>query len=262
MSSLDIFNQYGESLEKLLRLKTFPLGVKLLEKEEEIPEGAKRPKRDYGYRFITCQGFSESRRAGATIAQTKEDMWCFEAALGYGFIEPNEYFLGGNTRFPEGTPTLEIAKVWAQAFPRLPYGKYKAVVSAPLARINFEPDVVVLYCDSIQLTQLLIARTWTDGHDFVCRMSGYGACIFAVVPVMETRECQVTFPCMGDHTKAWAQDDEIIFSAPIEKVDGLIAGLTASRQYNRGLPIAPSMPREPEILPSYTEMARMTGMLD
>ncbi len=97
MGSLDILHNHAESLEKMLRLKTFPIAVKLLEKEEDIPEVAKRPRRDYGYRLLTCQSFSESRRAGATIAQTKEEMWCFEAAMGYGFIEPIEYFLEGNT---------------------------------------------------------------------------------------------------------------------------------------------------------------------
>ena len=46
-----------EEFEKRLRLKTFPLAVKLLEKEEDIPPAAKRPKRDLGYHLALCQGF-------------------------------------------------------------------------------------------------------------------------------------------------------------------------------------------------------------
>ncbi len=41
--TLDVFHNCGEELEKRLRLKTFPLAVKLLEKEEDISEGAQRP---------------------------------------------------------------------------------------------------------------------------------------------------------------------------------------------------------------------------
>jgi uncharacterized protein (DUF169 family) len=260
MGSLDVIHEYAGSLEKLLRLKTLPLALKLLEKEGEIPQGAKRPRRDYGYRFITCQGFSESRRAEASIVQTKDEMWCFEAAMGYGFIKPIEYFLEGNTRFPEAVVTLEVGKVWAQAFPRLEYGKYTAIVSTPLAKANFEPDLLMIYCDSIQLTQLLMARTWMDGRDITCRMSGHGACVHAVVPVIQTRECQVTFPCWGDRRRAFAQDDEIIFTAPIEKAESLIAGIRGLKKQGLGIPLVPLGAREPEMLPSYMKIAKMTGM--
>ncbi len=68
MRSLDVVRGYGESLEKLLRLKTFPLAIKLLEKEEDIPEEAKRPKRDYGYRMLICQAFSGSLSISVEIA--------------------------------------------------------------------------------------------------------------------------------------------------------------------------------------------------
>lgn len=260
MKSLDVIHQYALSLEKLLRLKSLPLAVKVLENEQDIPTAAKRPRRDYGYRFITCQGFSESRRAGATIVQTKEEMWCFEAAMGYGFIEPIEYFMEGNTRFPEVVANLQAGKAWAHSFPRLEYGRYTAIVSAPLAKADFEPNLLMIYCDSIQLTQLLMARTWIDGRDITCRMSGHGACVHAVVPVIKTGECQVTFPCWGDRRRAFAQDNEIIFSAPISKAAGLIAGLKALKQHGMGLPLVPFVPREPEMLPSYMKMAKMTGM--
>jgi uncharacterized protein (DUF169 family) len=260
VSSLNVLHEYGESLEELLRLRTFPMAFKFLEKEEDIPVGAKRPRRDYGFRFISCQGFSESRRAGFTIAQTKEDMWCFEPAMGYGFIEPIEYFLEGNNRFPEGASSLEAGKVWAQAFPRLPYGKYKSIVTAPLTKANFEPDMVIIYCDSLQLTSLLCARNWIDGHDIMCRMSGHSACVYATVPVMQTGDCQVASPCRGDRRRAGASDNEMIFSAPIGKIGGLVAALKAEAQYGFRIPLIPSMPREPEMLQSYMKIAKMTGM--
>lgn len=260
MSSLNIIHEYADTLEKLLRLKTYPLAIKLLEKGEDVPDGAKRPVKDYGYRFITCQGFSESRRSGTTIVQMKEDMWCFEAALGYGLIEPIAYFLEGNTRYPQAVSTLQAGKDWAHAFPRLDYGKYVAIVSAPLEEAKFQPDLVMIYCNSIQLTNLLMARTWIDGHDIACTLSGHGGCIHSVVPVIKKRNCQVTFPCWGDRRRAFAQDDEIVFSAPIEKVKDIITGLRGLKKYGLGLPLVPNMSREPEMLPSYMKIAKMTGL--
>ena len=52
MTTMRVFHKYAEKMERLLRLKTFPLAVKLLEKEEDIPEGAKRPLRDWGYHSV------------------------------------------------------------------------------------------------------------------------------------------------------------------------------------------------------------------
>ena len=45
-SELSTFNKYGEELETSLLLRTSPIAVKMLEKEEDIPKGAFRPKKD------------------------------------------------------------------------------------------------------------------------------------------------------------------------------------------------------------------------
>ena len=46
MTKLCVFYEWGEEIRNLLRLKTFPVAVKLLEEENDIPEGAKRPMSD------------------------------------------------------------------------------------------------------------------------------------------------------------------------------------------------------------------------
>jgi len=120
---LDI-HKYAEEIERRLRLRTFPLAMKLLEKEEDIPENAIRPLRDWGYRLELCQAYATSRREGMLIAMLKEDMWCFEPVVGYGIAEPPQYFLEGHNRFPEDVKTLEAGKNYASDFPRLPAGKY------------------------------------------------------------------------------------------------------------------------------------------
>jgi len=262
MSSMDVVRGYAGPLERLLRLTTFPLAIKFFEKEEDVPEEALRPRAAYGHRLLSCQAFSESRRAGATILQTKAETWCPEAAVGYGLIEPIDYFLEGNTRFPGVISTPEGAKFWAREFPRLEYGRYQAIVSAPLSQASFEPDVVMVYGNSAQIAQLIFARTWLDGHDIRCRMSAQGACVHATVPVLQNGECQVAFPCLGDRGFAFAQDDEVIFSAPMARVEGLVTALMAMNEMGARYPVVPTMPQEPEIMPSYTEMARLAGMIE
>jgi uncharacterized protein (DUF169 family) len=65
-------------------------------------------------------------------------------------------------------------------------------------------------------------------------MSGQGAYVHSIVPVIHTGECNVTLPCLGDRRRAFAQDDEVIFSTPLGKMKSLIAGLIALSDGGKG----------------------------
>ena len=123
MADVEVYREYGEELERRLRLKTFPLALKILERETDVPEGALRPLRDLGYHLSLCQAFQISRREGKLIAMLKEDMWCCEPVIGYGLGEPPEYFLEGHNRFPEDVESLEAGRHFAEEFPRLESGR-------------------------------------------------------------------------------------------------------------------------------------------
>ena len=262
MLNLEEMHHLSDELERRLRLKSFPVAVKLLEKEEDIPEGATRPMRDLGYHLLLCQGYVLSRREGMLVAMLKEDMWCFEPVVGYGLAEPPQYFLEGHNRFPKDVKTLEAGRNYASDFPCLEVGKYVGVVSAPLTTANFEPDLVVIYCDSAQLSLLLLAREYEDGHDLKLSLSSHAACVYSVVPVMQTGKCQVAVPCRGDHYSAMADDDELIFTLPIGKLEDLMVALRYLETNDSKLPKNRRMRREPELPESYLKLARMVGMLN
>ena len=177
MVNLEYLQNCGEEISRRLCLKTFPLAVKLLEKEEDIPEEAMRPLRDLGYHLELCQAYATSRREGTLIAMLKEDMWCFEPVVGYELAEPPQYFLEGHNRFPQDVKTLEVGKNYARDFPRLPVGRYIGVMSAPLGTTNFEPDLIMIYCDSAQLSLLLLGREYKEGHDLKCSLSSHALCV-------------------------------------------------------------------------------------
>jgi len=257
---LSVFHEYGEELEKRLRLQTFPLAVKLLEKEEDIPQGAKRPVKNFGYHLLLCQGFAMSRREGTLLAMLKEDMWCFEPVIGYGIAEPPEYFLQGYNRFPRDVKTLEAGANYAHELPRLESGKYIGIVSAPLMTANFEPDVVMLYCNSAQLNLLLLGRECKDGLNLKCSLSGHAACVYAVVPAIQSGQCQVAIPCRGDRYVAIAGDDEMIFTVPKGRLEDLVIGLRYVHETGSRLPGAYRMEHEPEVHESYAKIAKMLGM--
>jgi uncharacterized protein (DUF169 family) len=260
MLELETLHKYAEELERRLHLKTFPLAVKLIEKEEDVPEDAVRPLRDLGYHMPLCQAFATSRRDGTLMAELKEDMLCFEPVVGYGMAEPPQYFLEGHNRFPKDVENLEAGKNYATDFPRLPVGKYIGVISAPLMAAKFRPDLVMVYCDSAQLSLLLLAREYKIGYDLKQSLSSHAACVYAVVPAIEAGECRVTIPCRGDHYFGIAGDDELVFTIPTEKLDDLMEGLRFLETTGSKLPKNYSMMHGPKFPDSYMEIARMIGM--
>jgi uncharacterized protein (DUF169 family) len=261
MAELECYHGYGDELERRLRLKTFPLALKLLENEGDMPDEAERPLRDFGHHLSLCQAFQISRREGATIAMLKEDNWCPEPVIGYGLGDPPEYFLEGHNRFPRDVETLEAGKHYAQEFPCLEVGRYAGVVSAPLRTTSFKPDLVVIYCDSAQLSLLLLGREYKEGYNLKCVLSSHAACVYGVVPAVQSGECQVAIPCRGDHYRAMAGDDEIIFTVPQGKLEELVAGLRYVNSMGSKFPKGYTLHPEYPLLESYEKIARMMGYI-
>jgi uncharacterized protein (DUF169 family) len=261
MKSVGDLNGCGEELERRLQLRTSPIAIKMLEKEKDIPKGAMRPKRDLGLHLGLCQAFAKSRREKVAVAMLKEDNWCYVPVIALGLAEPPDFYLGGYTNFPSRIEDLEAAKNAAKTFPRLDYGKYIGVVSAPLRTANFEPDLLVVYCNSAQLTSLLTGMKYREGYVVTARLDPGGACVHSTVPVLKSGECHVTVPCGGDRNRALAQDNELIFSLPTNRLEDLMIGLRHFDEIGFGYShYAPDMRPEYPLPEVYVKVGKMLGM--
>jgi uncharacterized protein (DUF169 family) len=213
MPSIAEYNKYGEELERLMRLRTSPIAVKMLEKESDIPEGAVRPWKDRGQHISQCQAFALTRRQKETVAMLEEDNWCFAPIIGYGLEDKPE------------DPELQLFL----QFPTFPRDKYIGIVSAPLATTNFEPDVIIIYANTTQLRNMLMPLSYrnTDEIDYNFFPP---ACVYQIVPVMESGRYMITLPDPGDSMRALAGEDEIILSVPPDKIEELVNGLRRMRE--------------------------------
>ena len=225
MTALKEYHSYGEELEKSLLLRTSPIALKMIEKEQDIPEEAIRPKRDRGYHLAQCQAFAMSRREKATVALLKEDNWCWAPLIGYGLVEMPELFSGGDLFFPHFVESREAAKSLTEAFPRLEYGKYIGIVSAPLKTASFELDLVLIYSNAAQLRTMLLAVKYKEGVLVTSAFDPIDSCIFSIVPVLLSGEYRITIPDPGEYERALTGEDQIIFSVPGGKVETLMQGL-------------------------------------
>ena len=212
MPSIAEYNEYGEELERTMRLHTSPMSVKMLEKESDIPEGAVRPWKDRQQHIAQCQAFALSRRQKQTIAMLEEDNWCFAPIIAYGLEDK-----------PEDPELQAFLK-----FPTFPRNKYIGIVSAPLAAANFEPDVIMIYSNTTQLRNMLMPLSFQHKDEIDYYFSP-PACAFQVIPVMENNRYVITLPDPGDYMRALAGEDEIILSVPPARMEELMTGLRRMR---------------------------------
>lgn len=252
-------NEMGIELEQWLRMRVHPIAIKMLKNRGEVPEGAVIPSRDWGYKYSQCQAFAKSQRDGITVAMFKEDSWCPEPVIGYGFVEKNKYFLDGNHRLPS-VRDLSAASEWCKEMPAFDYGKYEGIVSAPIGTCNFKPDLIVMHVNGMMISQLLIVKNWIDGKDLQCQLSGHAACVYAVVPALTENQCYVSIPCRGDRRLAGAQDDEILFTITPDILPDFIKGIRHVQENKQGLPIKEEYKEEHDLAPSYIRLGEEIGI--
>jgi len=202
--TLTEYNQLGLDLESHLYMKTYPIGIKLLKSEAEIPEGAFRPKKDknehYGMRHV----FALARRQGQTVAMFKEDHWCFQPLISYGLIDEEELGgPGGNT----GDSTYDR---------RLPVGKYPGIVVAPLKNATFTPDLLMMYVDAHQLRHLSMIYKSAGGRHFVGVIDPIGSCVYSVTNPFLDGISTLVVPDPGDYERAGAEPHEMIVTIPAQ----------------------------------------------
>ena len=246
MPTISDYNRYGEELEAALKLKTSPIAVKMLEKESDIPQGAIRPKRDKGYHLSQCQAFAMTRRQGMTIAMLKEDHWCWAPLLAYGMVEDPHH------------PIVDALT----SFPRFEYGKYIGMVTAPLKSANFEPDMVLIYSNTAQLREMIGVVKFQQKMLVKSEFDPIDSCVYSVLPVITGGQYRITLPDPGEYSRAFAGDDEIIFSVPKDKLESLVQGVKRSAEMKQNaddwshLLLRPDFPR-PDF---YKELFKKWGL--
>ncbi|MCM0706086.1 DUF169 domain-containing protein [Faecalicatena sp. BF-R-105] len=227
---------------------------------EEVPQDAMQPLRDMGHHLSMCQLFSLVRRQGQKMVMLHKDNWCVEPVIGFGYTEVPEYFLSGANRYPESASSLEAGAKWARNLPKLEPGIYKGLLAAPWETCDFEPDVVMMYCDPAQLTHLLISVNWIDGSDVYSQLSGHSACVYAVVPAMLKHDFYISVPCIGDRKHGMAQENEMIFTFTPDKAEALLDGLCTTAKTQVGFPIKYDVAAEYKLLPAYKKIGAMLGI--
>jgi len=218
-------------LERLMRLRSFPVAFKLLEDQKafsEIPF-----LRRLNHRTTLCQMINLVRNFDWTVGADADDFVSVMCPSIIGLTNIAEYMKDGTFRSIVWTKNRADGKKYENAIPRLPVGKYEAVAMAPLVYNPFDPDIVLIYANPAQMMLLINSLQFEDYEvmEFYC--VGETSCSDAISRCYLNRKPALTIPCYGERRYGHAQDDELVIALPAEMVDKALNGMEAL--YRRGI---------------------------
>jgi uncharacterized protein (DUF169 family) len=224
MADIKVWKDVAASLEKLLRLRTFPIGIKLY--EETMPldkiEGLRTPVR----KTLPCQLITLARTVGWTIGLTLEGLLSGSpCAAMLGFDKRREIITEGTYRGSIWFDSAEEGRKCEQTFPHLSAGKYKAMVLGPIKRHKFEPDIVLIYGTPAQMILVVNALQWKDYERLRFFCMGESSCADYIAECYLSSKPALTIPCFGERVYGHAQEDELVIAIPANQMEKLLEGL-------------------------------------
>ena len=222
-------------LNKYLRLATFPVAVKLLANPEELNDikFLKKPET----KLALCQIFSYARYYGWTMGCEREDNVCPLAGISLGFERSNKLFEEGAFFVGRYNETKEAAKKTTATMPKLPFEQYNAIVSGALNRIDFQPDLILIWGNSAQIMRIIQGSLWKLGGRISISTFCDGVCADTISNAILTKELQIAFPCLGDRRYGKAADTDLIASIPMGIIDEIIEGMEKTHKAGTRYPI-------------------------
>ncbi len=256
--NLDKYRDYGKKLEQYLRPATFPIAIKLIKNESEIPPNSRSPKKDLKNQNFICQNFSIVRRYGWTLKITEDDCICRLARAVYGWDTPSEEIAEWAHQFNIGlyAKDLETSKKLQKHLYTF-NNEYMGLVISPLTRTKVVPDVVQIYCLPAQAMRLTQAYLYMEGGILEFTDAGrVGSCHIGVIKTFQTDNPQLVILGNGDRIWGGTEDYEVMYSIPRTKVDIIIEGLEATHRAGLRYPIPKYMNYKPGFQEAFIRRAK------
>jgi len=212
-------------LEQLMRLRTFPIAIKLLEDPSALDEIPFLRRLDHP--TTMCQLFTLVRTCDWTVGADFEGFVGSMCPSVIGLAELPEAVTDGSFRSIVWTKTKADGKKMESSIPRIPFGRYRAVAMAPLVYNPFDPDMVLVYGNPAQMMLLINSLQHERYEVMQFHCVGETSCSDAVARCWLEQRPSLAIPCYGERRYGHAADDELVMALPPNSVDTALAGMEA-----------------------------------
>jgi uncharacterized protein (DUF169 family) len=214
------------TLERLLRLRAIPFGMKLFESVEAmeaIPK-IRRP----GSVHTMDQIVAQAARLGWTVGVTTQDLVGDQCRAVVGLGGQDDKWRSGQHMKGVWFATLEDAGRHQAAMNVVPLGTYAAVAVSPLASGRLDPpDIALFYATPGAMIYFVNGLQWSGYKRFDWSVVGESSCADSWGRALKTREPSLSIPCFAERRYGGVLDDEMLMALPPAMLVKAIAGMEA-----------------------------------
>ena len=230
------WKEVAKQFEYYLRLRTFPVALKLYESVEEMEKIPKIIKPQWNPTL--CQLVTIARTFGWTVGATEKEFVSPYCPSTLGFCPPPEAATDGRQMHEIWFATQEDARKHQKAMRRIPQGKFKALALAPLFSNRIEqPDMIIIYGTPAQMIRLIAGIQWENYERLQFFSVGESACTDFIGECYLSQKPSLTIPCFGERRYGSVQEDELVIALPPQTIDKILKGLEGTQRSGIRYPI-------------------------
>lgn len=233
---MENWTEKSKILKEKLCLPTEPIGYKRFEQAGELDQVQGVTKWNQPCMF--CQVPFMARIGGVTVGLTSESKVGDRCKRIHGLQATDEVKMSQEAKLLSRTwmPSVEEGLKQQHDYPRIPPGE--ALVVGPLAKGNFEPDVILVYGNPAQIMMLMCGLQKIQYERFQFHFIGEGACVDSLGQCYNTGTPALAIPCYGERSMGQVRDDEIVIALPPASMDRAIEGLAILAKIGFKYPIS------------------------
>jgi uncharacterized protein (DUF169 family) len=214
-------------LERLLRLRNAPFGMKLFERREDM-EAIPRIRRPKAVHTLD-QVVAQAARLGWTVGITADDLVGAQcrAVVGLGGAKDAKW-RSGQHMVGVWFKTPEDAGAHQAAMTCVADGTYEALAVAPVASGRLDPpDIVLFYGTPGAMIYFINGLQWSGYKRFDWSVVGESACADSWGRALASRQPSLSIPCFAERRYGGVLDDEMLMALPPDQLAQAIAGMEA-----------------------------------
>lgn len=224
--------ELASELETTLKLRVPPIGMKLFESIEEMERVPKvrRPTAVHTLDQIVAQ----ATRLGWTVGITSDDLVGNQCRFVVGLGEDDPAWHTGAHMKGVWFETVEDATGHQAAMHRVPQGRYRALVVAPLRKWSGRaeqppgvPDIALFYATPGAMIYFINGLQWKAYRNFQWGVVGESSCADSWGRALKTREPSLSIPCFAERRYGGVLDDEMLMALTVADIAKALDGMQA-----------------------------------
>ncbi|HIM36057.1 MAG: DUF169 domain-containing protein [Pseudomonadales bacterium] len=218
------WNQIVTDLNRFLRLRTTPIGMKMFENKTDM-EAIPRIRRPSDV-HTTDQIVGQACRNGWTVGITADDLVGAQCQAVIGLAPRSDEWLSGNNMAGVWYETKEESSKHQHAMDVVPYGAFEAMAVSPLASGRLSPpDICLIYATPAQMILFINGLQWTGYKKLEWGCVGESACADSWGRALATGEPSLSIPCFAERRYGGVMEDELLMAIPPHFLPKVIDGL-------------------------------------